>query len=377
MKIQSLRYLTREGFRNVWVNRLMSFASIGVLVACMVLIGFAILLTQNVNVSMTNLEQQNVVMVYFNDENSVIYQNASELPTASESTESGTESDASSEDTDGSDSSDSSEDSSSSDSSDTSSGESSEEALKQPEIPESAYLIHNEEEAKAVCEEIKKLGNVKDVEFISKDDALKTAKETVLADKAGAFEILDEDGGNPMSHGARVTLNNMDLFDETIRDIENTTGVHTVVSQAKLAKKISDIKSGIAMICFWIIGILGIIALVIVSNTIRVTMYNRKLEISIMKAVGATDAFIRLPFVIEGIILGLISAILSEGILYFCYRVAGDSMGDSFSLSVPFGEQALFLFEIFAAIGIVAGSLGSAFMIGKYLKKEGSEFKAI
>ena len=92
MKIQSLKYLTREGFRNVWVNRLMSFASIGVLVACMVLIGFAILLTQNVNASMTNLEQQNVVMVYFNDENSVIYQNASELSTTSDPTVSGTES---------------------------------------------------------------------------------------------------------------------------------------------------------------------------------------------------------------------------------------------------------------------------------------------
>ena len=69
MKIQSIRYLTREGFRNVWVNRLMSVASVGVLVACMVLIGFAILLTQNVNVYMSSLEQQNVVMVYFNDEN--------------------------------------------------------------------------------------------------------------------------------------------------------------------------------------------------------------------------------------------------------------------------------------------------------------------
>ena len=361
MKIQSIRYLTREGFRNVWVNRLMSVASVGVLVACMVLIGFAILLTQNVNVYMSSLEQQNVVMVYFNDENSVIYQNASQLTTTDTSSAS------------------SDEESSSSSSSQTSSGDTSSEKEEDEgsKIPESAYLIHNEEEAKAVCTEIEKIGNVANVEFISKDQALKNAKETVLADMAGAFEILDEDGGNPISHGARVTLENMDIFEQTVRDIEKTEGVHTVVSQAKLAKKIADIKSGISMICFWIIGILGIIALVIVSNTIRVTMYNRKLEISIMKAVGATDAFIRLPFVIEGIILGLVSAILSEGILYFCYRVAADSMGDSFTLSVPFGSQALLLFGIFAAIGVFAGALGSGFMISKYLKKEGSEFKAL
>ena len=360
MKIQSIRYLTREGFRNVWVNRLMSFASIGVLVACMVLIGFAILLTKNVNVYMSDLEQQNVVMVYFNDENSVIYQSSSE-PTASTDTASavsGTESTAPAA------------------SESTASGESAQNDTT-AKIPEDAYLIHNEEEAIAVCKAIEKISNVEKVEFISKDQALENAKKTSLADMAGAFEILDEQGGNPMSHGARITLKSMDLFEQSVKDIENTTGVHTVVSHSALAKKIADIKSGIAMICFWIIGILGVIALVIVSNTIRVTMYNRKLEISIMKAVGATDAFIRLPFVIEGVILGLVSAIISEGILYFCYRVATDSMGKSFKLSVPFGENALLLFGIFAAIGIFAGALGSAFMIGKYLKREGSEFKAI
>lgn len=353
MKIQSVKYLTREGFRNVWVNRLMSIASIGVLVACMVLIGFAILITENVNVYMNNLEQQNVVMVYFNDKNSVIYQDASQLSTTS----------------------DTSSDSASSKSSSTSSKDDKSEV---PAIPDDAYLIHNEEEAKAVCAEIEKLDNVKKpVEFISSEQALENAKGTALQDMAGAFEILDEEGGNPMSHGARVTLISMEKFDQTVESIKKVTGVHSVVSHGDLAKTIADIKSGISMICFWIIGILGVIALVIVSNTIRVTMYNRKLEISIMKAVGATDAFVRLPFVIEGVVLGLLSAVLSEAILYFCYRVAAEAMGTSFTLSVPFSEKALLLFGIFAAIGIVAGALGSAFMISKYLKKEGSEFKAL
>lgn len=353
MKIQSVKYLTREGFRNVWVNRLMSIASIGVLVACMVLIGFAILITENVNVYMNNLEQQNVVMVYFNDKNSVIYQDASQLSTTS----------------------DTSSDSLSSKSSSTSSKDDKSEV---PAIPDDAYLIHNEEEAKAVCAEIEKLDNVKKpVEFISSEQALENAKGTALQDMAGAFEILDEEGGNPMSHGARVTLISMEKFDQTVESIKKVTGVHSVVSHGDLAKTIADIKSGISMICFWIIGILGVIALVIVSNTIRVTMYNRKLEISIMKAVGATDAFVRLPFVIEGVVLGLLSAVLSEAILYFCYRVAAEAMGTSFTLSVPFSEKALLLFGIFAAIGIVAGALGSAFMISKYLKKEGSEFKAL
>ncbi len=333
MKIQSVKYLTREGFRNVWVNRLMSVASVGVLVACMVLIGMAVLVTKNVDKSMQSLEQQNVVMVYFNDKNSVIY-GGGEVASGDKVSET-------------------------------------------TDIPESAYTIHSEDEAKAVCKEIEKIENVASVQFISSDEALQIAKETVLEDQAGAFEIFSEEGGNPMSHGARVTLKNMETFDTTVTEISKLNGVDTIVSHGELAKKIAGIKSAIGLVCFWIIGILAVISLVIVSNTIRVTMYNRKLEISIMKAVGATDSFVRLPFIIEGVVLGLISALISEGIIYFCYRIAGESMVSTFNTLIPFSEEAWTLLGIFIAIGVLAGAVGSAIMIGKYLRKEGSEFKAL
>ena len=117
----------------------------------------------------------------------------------------------------------------------------------------------------------------------------------------------------------------------------------------------------------------------IVSNTIRVTMYNRKLEIGIMKAVGATDAFVRIPFIVEGMVIGLVSAVISEILLYFCYRVATESIIGTLGTSdiVKYGDMALILFALFAGIGIFAGVIGSAIMIGKYLKHEGSEFAAI
>ena len=268
MKMQSVKYLTNEGFKNVWVNRLMSVASVGVLVACMTLIGMAVLLTKNVDKSMSSLEQQNVIMAYFNDKNSVLYGDAAAIGTSS------TASNAS--------------------------------QAANSSVPDTAYRIHNEQEAQAVCDAIQKLPNVASVEYISSEKALENAKSTVLEDQAGAFEIFEEEGGNPMSAGCRITLTSMEQFDQTIAAIKNTEGVSNVVSHGDLAKKLSALKSGIAMVCFWIIGILGIISLVIVSNTIRVTMYNRKLEISIMKAVGATDSFIRLPFIIEGMVLGLI-----------------------------------------------------------------------
>ena len=129
----------------------------------------------------------------------------------------------------------------------------------------------------------------------------------------------------------------------------------------------------------WIISILMIISLVVVSNTIRITMYSRKLEISIMKAVGATDAFVRIPFVVEGILIGLISALLSEGLLYFCYRIASETLTQTLGTGdiVRYSEMMFYLFGVFAAIGIFAGALGSFIMIGKYLRREGSEFSAI
>ena len=117
----------------------------------------------------------------------------------------------------------------------------------------------------------------------------------------------------------------------------------------------------------------------IVSNTIRVTMYNRKLEISIMKAVGATDSFVRLPFMIEGITIGLLSAVITSVILYFVYNAVDGAIINSLGLTslIPFFEFFWIIFGIFAAIGCFAGLFSSAFMINKYLRKEGSEFRAL
>ena len=98
-----------------------------------------------------------------------------------------------------------------------------------------------------------------------------------------------------------------------------------------------------------------------------------------MKAVGATDAFVRFPFVVEGVVIGLISAVISECLVYFCYRVAIDTIRTTLGTGdiVKFGDKAFMLLGVFALIGIFAGAFGSLVMISKYLKKEGSEFSAL
>jgi cell division transport system permease protein len=194
------------------------------------------------------------------------------------------------------------------------------------------------------------------------------------------FTFLDdEEFGNPLSCGAKVTLVDLELFSETLTAIEAVEGVDTTQSSQDIAAKITTIKNAIAIVGFWIVAVLMIISLVIVSNTIRVTMYNRKLEISIMKAVGATDSFVRLPFMIEGVTIGLLSAGITITVIYFVYNAVKETVKNALSLGtiIPFGDFFWILFGIFAGIGVFAGLFSSAFMINKYLRKEGSEFRAL
>ncbi|MBR7132616.1 MAG: ABC transporter permease [Clostridia bacterium] len=355
MKLGSVKYLVGEGIKNTWVNRLMTLASVGVLVACMVIIGLAILITENVNVAIGNLEQQNVVMAYMKDYNWALYSddNTSEDQASSSET-------ASSENEDGENSAD-------------------EDEADKNGIKETDYIIHSDEEAQALCDEIAKLPNVAEVIFVSSEEGLQTVKDSMLAGQDEYFDFLNEEYGNPMSCAAKIKMKDMALFDETLEQISALEGIDIIQSQSDLAEKITAIKNGIGVAGVWIIAILMVIALVIVSNTIRVTMYNRKLEISIMKAVGATDTFVRIPFVVEGMLIGLISAVIAEGLLYFCYRVATETIISTLSTTdiVKYGDVALWLFLVFAVIGLFAGVLGSVIMIGKYLRREGSEFAAI
>lgn len=347
MKLRSVSYLSKEGVKNMWANRLMTVASVGVLVACMVLIGLAILVSLNLNVAIGNLEKQNVIRVFFNDKTSVIYGNASEKynPESSQSTSSNEDN-----------------------------------KIDFDAIPEDAYLIHNEEEAKALCDRLAKIDNVANVEYVSAEDALKEVKESgQLPEGSAEYFDFDDEYGNPISCGAVVTLEDMSVFSETLKTIESVDGVDATQSHADIANKINAIKNGVTIAGVWIIAILLIISLVIVSNTIRVTMYSRKLEISIMKAVGATNSFIRLPFIIEGVMIGLVSAVISMGILYFCYRVAIEAICSALGNMEAISFLSVFplILGVFTIIGVLSGVVGSVIMIRKYLKKEGSEFTAI
>ena len=334
MKLTSVKYLVSNGFKNIWLNKLMSIASIGVLVACMSVIGLAVALSINVDHALSQLEKENVVMVFFDDRNSALYAESNL------NSETGTYN----------------------------------------EITEKDYTIHNFEEAIKLCAEIEKLDNIATVEYFTGEDSLNDQMAT-MGDQAKFFEsfLFSDDYGNPMPSGARVSFVSLEKFDETLDSLEAMKGVDSTSSTRDLAEKITLIKHAISIVGFWIVAILLLISLMIVSNTIRVTMYSRKLEISIMKAVGATDSFVRLPFMIEGVTIGLLSAVITIVILYFVYKAVAGTILNVMTIAtlIPFADFFWIIFGIFAGIGVFAGLFSSAFMINKYLRKEGSEFRAL
>ena len=194
-------------------------------------------------------------------------------------------------------------------------------------------------------------------------------REDMGADAA----LLDGLETNPLPDAYKVVVKDLSKFDYTVAQLKSINGVQRVRENSDIADKLMNIRKAVTIISIGIVALLFIVSLFIISNTIRITMFSRKLEISIMKAVGATNWFIRWPFMIEGINLGVISCLISfvvligiySGIQYICSGLIAQ-----FKL-VNFWEYAWYILGIFAAIGIFTGSVGSLISMGKYLKEQG------
>lgn len=297
IKRVSIQYLTKEGFRNIWHNKLMSIASIAVLMSCMVIIGCAALIFANINTVLDKVDDQNVIVAFIED------------------------------------------------------------GAAQDVIDR-------------VGTELKAMPNVSGVEFVSQEEGLaQMAEEMELSDYLNGME-------NPLPDSYKITVDDMALFSQTVESIQKVDGIQSVEESSDLAGSLTTVRHAISIVSVVIIVMLLVVSLFIVSNTVRVTMYSRRLEISIMKAVGATRWFIRWPFMIEGMVIGLLAGVLSLLAVWGVYELAVSLFGDLFSsllggvTLVPFGGMSWKLLLSFVAIGIVTGSVGSAFSMNKYLKEE-------
>jgi len=297
MKGASLSYLTKEGLRNVRVNKLMSIASISVLMFCMIIVGLSFEVLTNMRSIADSISAKNVIIVYVDPE-------------------------------------------------------------------------ATQEQIKAVGEKIYAMSNIRSVVEVTKEEAFKQQKEQY--DFSDEFwEGFDE---NLYPYSYQITVEDLELFSETLEQVKQLDNIYKVNDNKEVAEKLYAIRTTTYYVSIGVIAVFLMMSLFIISNTIRITIFSRRLEISIMKSVGATRSFIRWPFMIEGMVIGFISGILGFFVVWGAYELTGRALakllGDISFRLIDFFSFAWSMLGVFIAVGVIVGGLGSALSVGRYLKEQ-------
>ncbi len=235
-------YLFNEGIKNVWNNRAMSIASIGILVSSLLITGAAVLFCQNLHALVDKIGSENVITVYLEQQ----------LP---------------------------------------------------------------DEDVTRVGKQIESVDNIAKIAFYPKEEAIKEF-DSQLGDLKNEFSGKE----NPLPDAYKITMIDLEKYDATAQYISSIEGVLKVSDKSNLAKTLTELSNIVATLGFWVVFVLGLISLFIISTAIKTTMHSRRFEISIMKSVGATNAFVRIPFVIEGLVLGVLSGIIGAILIKFIYE---------------------------------------------------------
>ena len=298
--MKSFSYLLKEGVRNIWSNRTMSLASVGVLVSCLLLTGAAVLFSMNISAAMKTIEGTNSVKVYMQQGQPVLT------------------------------------------------------SVK-------------------VGQEIRKLDNIKSCKFIPKDQAIENVMG-MLGEKDANLLAGLTGKDNPLPDAYQVSFQDLSKYKNTVGQIQKIQGVEKVNDYSDIAAKLTKLDHMITTGGFWIILLLSLVSLFIISNTIRATMFSRRLEISIMKSVGATNWFIRVPFIVEGVIIGLLSGVIASLVLQLLYdKLTGALTSITMFTPISMNSISATLTGAFLLAGCLFGALGGAISIGRYLKKEGGD----
>ena len=221
-------------------------------------------------------------------------------------------------------------------------------------------------EAKSVGSQINAIKNVQKATFVTREEALEAFVKEHQDD--AAFSGVD---ASYLRHRYQVILVDNDQIHDTVTSIEAIEGVAEVKAEYKLAEGFATIQKILNIATVAVTVVLLVVSLLIISNTVKLAMYDRKDEIAIMKMVGATNGFIRLPFVIEGFALGMTAATIAFFAEWFMYnmllsQIKAASSLDFFNL-VPFSKIMAPIAVIFALAGLFVGVVGSWTSIRKFM----------
>lgn len=293
MKMNKCGYLIREGFRSIKTHRFMSFASVTIILACLLIMGSFSLVAVNINSFIKDLEKENEIIAFVDED-------------------------------------------------------------------------YSESEARALQSSIDAVDNVADATFVTRQQAMSNFMSGYDND---LMEGIDK---TAFRDRFVVQLKDISLMAQTKADLEKVDGVAKVNAHVDYANSFITIRNVVSIVSLVLIVILVIASFFIMSNTIKLATFSRREEIGIMKMVGATNGFIRLPFVVEGLTLGLLGgalAFLAEWGLYALItgRVMSDIVGQYVDV-VPFSAVAGPVGLVFLAVSVLVGAFGGINAIRNYLK---------
>ena len=226
----------------------------------------------------------------------------------------------------------------------------------------------DEVEAQSIMDQMDSHDAVKEVEYRSKEDALNIMKKRWGENSY----LLDTLGENPLPNSLLITVDSLESANEVTDYINEFEGIEDVKYYKETVEKLTTVTDFLQIACMIIMAFLVIVSVVVVANTIKLTVMARSKEISIMKYIGATNWFIRGPFFAEGVILGIFSSLVSAAITFAIYSKIVNEIGTQVmtilsSPLVPAGYMAGNLICIFLAMGISVGACGSIISMRRFL----------
>ena len=293
MKLNKIGYLIKEGFKSIFTHGFMSFASVTIIIACLVIMGSFALLSVNIDEMIVRLEQENDIVCFVDEELTL-------------------------------------------------------------------------EEAQAIQPIIETIDNVSGVQFVTRDEAW--VDFTADYDPT-VFEDMDS---SVLRHRYVVSLNDITLMAQTEAALMSVQGIDNVRAHLDVANAFISVRNVVSVVSLIIVAILAVVSIFIMANTIKLATFVRREEIGIMKMVDATNSFIRFPFIVEGLILGLVGAIVAFFIEWGVYalvtrRVMEGIVGGLVEV-IPFTTLMYPVLGVFLGVGVVVGAFGSTIAIRNYLK---------
>lgn len=293
MRMSRFFFLIGQGIKNIFTHGFMSFASVAVITACLFIMGCFSLITLNIDNMIAEMQSQNRVIAYVDEDLS-------------------------------------------------------------------------EEQARALESKVSKVKNIETCEFVTREEAMTSFESDYDAD---LFENIDS---SVFRHRYVLSLTDLSLMQETKTDLENIDGIADVRAHLDYAEKFVTLRNIVSIVSVILVVTLIVVSLFIMTNTIKLATFTRREEIAIMRMVGATNGFIRLPFVVEGLVLGALGGAIAYGLVALVYHLATQkllaAMAFGFVVLVPFQTVALPLLGVFLGVGILVGVLGGVSAIRNYLK---------